>query len=59
MMLEYAATFGPFLLFYLAFTVPCLFALRQRPLDDGSRALWALVSHMVASPALVPMVDWP
>jgi hypothetical protein len=31
-------------------TVPCLFALRQRPLDEGSRALWALV--IVSAPMM-------
>lgn len=29
----YLLTWGPFLLFYLAFTIPCLLALRARVLD--------------------------
>lgn len=53
MLRDYLFTWGPFLLFYLAFTVPCLLVLRVRALDDTSKALWALV--IVSAPVMGPL----
>ena len=50
MLRGYVLMWAPFLLFYLAFVVPCLLALRSRALDDGSKALWALV--IVSAPVM-------
>jgi hypothetical protein len=47
---DYVLMWAPFLLFYLAFTMPCLLALRSRALDDGAKALWALV--LVSAPLM-------
>lgn len=53
MLLTYLFMWGPFLLFYLAFAVPCLLALRTRALDEASTALWALV--IVSAPVMGPL----
>ncbi len=50
MLLDYLFWWSPFLLFYVAFAVPCLLALRTRALDEASKALWALV--IVSAPVM-------
>ena len=48
--LNHVYTWGPFFLFYAAFAVPALLALRTRHLDETTRAVWALV--IVSAPVL-------
>ena len=47
------AVYGIPVLIYLAFTLPALFHLRRRHLDETSRAVWSLA--IVAVPIMGPV----